>query len=112
MEPSNDSPFGPLKVQVRWFLGTCSSGRSLWWRAGFRFAVHGTADFGPESRMGNAAVLAQDPDPVDFRLIGHVVDDAVDISRLVLQHREARAFGDHFGDLDYLVGNLAEDFGV
>ena len=81
-------------------------------RAGFRFAVHGAADFGPEGRMGDAAVLAQDPDPVDFLLVGHVVDDAVDIGGLVLQHREARAFGDHFGDLDHLVGHLAEDFGV
>ena len=78
-------------------------------RAGLGFAVDRLADFRRVGRMGDPALFAQDPDTVDSLLIGHVVDDAVDIGRLVLQHREARALGDHFGDLDDLIGHLAED---
>ena len=79
-------------------------------RAGLGLAVHRLADFRRVGRMGDPSVFAQDSDPVDFLLIGHIVDDPVDIGGLVLQHREAGALGDHFGELGDVIGHLAEDF--
>ena len=112
MEPSSDSPFATFEGP-----GPLVPGKLLErplalvaMRAGLRLAVHRLADFGRVGRMGDPPLFAQDPDPVDFLLIGHVVDDAVDIGGLVLQHREAHALGDHLGDLDHLVGHLAEEF--
>ena len=40
------------------------------------------------------------------------MDDAVDIGGLILQHREAGAFADHFGKLGDVIGHLADDFVV
>jgi hypothetical protein len=62
--------------------------------------------------MDDLAVSAQDSDAIDFFLVGHVMDNPVDIGRLVLQHGKTGAFGDHLGQLGDVVGHLTEDFGV
>ena len=114
MLPSSDWPSGTLERPGALVCGNRLErlARSVAMRAGLGLAVHGLADFGRVGRMDDLAVLAEDSDAVDALLVGHVVDDAVDIGGLVLQHGEAGAFGDHFGELDDVIGHLAENFAV
>jgi hypothetical protein len=60
--------------------------------------------------MNDGAVFAQDPDAVNIILGAHILDDLVDVGWLVLQHREARAFGDHFRQLGDMANSLLQEF--
>ena len=77
--------------------------------AGVGAAASRQPDFGRVGREDDRPVIAEHPDAGDFALIGHIMDDAVDIGRLVLQHREARALADHLGELRDVIGNFADD---
>lgn len=49
--------------------------------------------------MYDRPVLAHDPNLDNTLLAADIVDDPVHVRRLILEHGETRAFGDHFGKL-------------
>ena len=110
MTPSSRPPSGVVKIRERSLLGTWPSGFSLRWQmeTAFGLAVHRLAAFERVGGVDDAAFLAEDPDPGDALEAGHVLDDLVHVGRLVLQHREARAPGHHFGQAGDMGGGLVE----
>ena len=91
--------------------GALAAGKRLERQMALR-EVHRLPDFGRVGRKDDPALVADDPDPVDFLLVGHIVDDAVDIGGLVLQHGEAGAAGDHLRELGDVIGYRIDDLTV
>ena len=77
-------------------------------QATFGFLVDQRADFPGVGRVDNLTVLAQNPDPVDIVLGTDILDDFIDVRRLVLQHGEARAFNNDLGQLGRMRGHLRQ----
>ena len=60
--------------------------------------------------MGDLAVLAEDPDPIDAALLRDVADNRIHIGWLVPQHREPQASGDDSGKFGDVAGHRVEQF--
>ena len=78
----------------------------------FGLAVHGQAALDRIGGVDDAAFLVQDPDARDALQVGHVLDDLVHVGGLVVQHREAGALLDHFGQPGDVRGRLVEQRGA